>query len=210
MYPASSTPGLLEYWEVSTSTTGADTVCFQYNHLLYQLRAVYRSTPVLSTTKAAKAGEGRALPPLKLVGFTPCLCKRTTHALAAPQRFFAVAFDDGLGHFLQCPSKANRGGITHESSCLRRLRTTGCASACRGRNTDSQGQCRSQLCLQVVAASDSEIQRGTRSASFSAPNSRHSGFRRWCAPRHSSSAILSLRGTSRRSVAKRRYSRTSS
>jgi hypothetical protein len=57
---------------------------------------------------------------------------------------------------------------------------------------------------------DSEIQRGTRSRSLSAPNSWHNAFKRWCAPRHSSSAIRSCRGTSCRSVAKRRYSSTSS
>jgi hypothetical protein len=64
LYPASSTPGLLECWEVSTNTTGADTVCFQYNNLLYQVRLFYHSTLVLSMTKAAKADEGRALPGL--------------------------------------------------------------------------------------------------------------------------------------------------
>ena len=34
LYPASSSPDLLECWEVSTNTTEADTVCFQYNSLL--------------------------------------------------------------------------------------------------------------------------------------------------------------------------------
>ena len=38
LQPASSTPGLLEYREVSTGTTGADTVCFQCNDRFCQVR----------------------------------------------------------------------------------------------------------------------------------------------------------------------------
>jgi hypothetical protein len=58
LYPASSSPDLLECWEVSTNTTEADTVCFQYNNLLYQVRSIYHSTLVLSTTKVAKVRRG--------------------------------------------------------------------------------------------------------------------------------------------------------
>jgi len=57
LYPASSSPDLLDRWEVSTNDTEADTVCFQYNGLLYQVCSIYHSTLVLSTTKAAKASE---------------------------------------------------------------------------------------------------------------------------------------------------------
>jgi hypothetical protein len=76
-----------------------------------------------------------------------------------------------------------------------------CSRNVRGANRASRG---------CQASGDSEIQRGTRSAGLSAPNSRHSPFKRSCAPRHSKSAILSWSGTSRRRVAKRRYRRTSS
>jgi len=43
LQPASSTPGLLERWEVSTSATGADTVCFQCNDRLCQVRLLYQT-----------------------------------------------------------------------------------------------------------------------------------------------------------------------
>jgi len=63
LQPASSTPGLLECREVSTGTTGADTVRFQCNGLLCQVRT---SVPENTVFGKRKRWNRCGLKPLKL------------------------------------------------------------------------------------------------------------------------------------------------